>query len=119
MIEGNLPRFRRPCDVPEGKTLSFSGKDILHWTYSQFGSVHGTIRRDGMRFIYTMSWKQDGEAASMRGIWEYQEKLSPLALTTDLQGWSAYRDNTFVMTVPNGVPQPLEEVLIRLGGSKP
>lgn len=120
MTHGAWPRFSGPCAVKDGVVVNFDETEIspsLHSTAATPQKFHITLKRDGLRILYSMAVENepgsDRGAETWQGVWQHDRKLKSFSLETDVQGWHVFRANTYLMTLPIGTAIPLGAALKR------
>jgi hypothetical protein len=116
MGDGSWPRMKRPCDIKDGSVIEFSEKDMptnMFLNAMKLSRFHGVLKRQALSFSYVFKVEADGvePSFSYQGSLRYGHPNKAIDLSTDMEGWHVYRANTFVKTIPAGVPVPLSAVL--------
>ena len=115
MVDGDWPRMTRPCDVKDGSVVEFTETDMhpAKREHAQPVKFRGALRRQAMRFTYSIALEADGtdQAMSWQGEMSYGPATKIFDMATDVQGWHLYRANTFVKTIPQGKLVSLSTVL--------
>lgn len=118
MADGSWPRLSGPCSLKNEVTVRFDETEIAPLTHSSAATppkFHGTMKRSGLHINYTMAvdGDQDPErgAETWNGVWMHERNLRRFSLQTDVQGWHVFRVNTYLMTLPTGVPITLATVI--------
>lgn len=115
MVNGTWPRMRKPCDIKDGSVIEFDENDMAdnagEKTANQ-AKLRGVIRRQGLRFTYTVTI--DATGGQTPAVWQGElnyEPPQPFDMTTDVQGWHVFRGGRFVRAIPLGKPVQVATVL--------
>lgn len=118
--------FGKPCAIPDGREMPYSSANWMGQYSPEKDGVarfRGTISRRGTGIRYfvasTAERSQNAPIESMEGELRYDANLEPFPQDKDVQGWTVYRGDMLLMTVPTGNPLPLEKLLTNIKGEAP